>query len=110
MRDSAGSSVEYKAFVMDWHMVQAWNPDAKAFSIRHRGVQFSYFDVTLLTSLPNIGRPIVFERGEGARKVEQILMAVMEDRLERERLRLRHQTVQTDEHIYRNHVSVMIDL
>ena len=38
---------------MDHHMVQAlihaWNPDALAFMIGRREVQFSYFDVALLT-------------------------------------------------------------
>jgi len=98
--------LQYKAFAMDRHMVQAlieaWNPDAKAFRIGHREVRFSYFDVALLTGLPSTGRPVVFERGEGAGEAEQLLMAAMEDRLERERQRRR--IVHTDVRIYRNYV------
>ena len=50
----------------------------------------------------------MFKRGEGADKVEQLLMVAMEDQLERERQRLRG--VHIDVHIYRNYVSIMIDL
>jgi len=44
--------LQYKAFAMDRHMVQAlieaWNTEEKAFRIMHREVQFTYFDVALL--------------------------------------------------------------
>ena len=50
----------------------------------------------------------MFKRGEGADKVEQLLMVAMEDQLERERQRLRG--VHIDVHIYRNYVSMIIEL
>ena len=37
-----------------------------------------------MADLPAMERSVVFQRGEGAGKVEQLLMAVMEDRLESE--------------------------
>ena len=51
--------LQYKAFAMDRHMVQAliqaWKPDAKAFRLGHRDVPFLYFDVALLPGLPSTG-------------------------------------------------------
>ena len=54
-----------------------------------REVRFSYFDITPLTGLPATRRLVVFQRDEGAGEVEQLLMAMMEERLERERQRRR---------------------
>ena len=57
-----GPVLEYKRFVMDRFLVQAlipaWNPDSLAFMIGGREVQFSYFDVALVTSLPATGREL----------------------------------------------------
>jgi len=82
------SILEYKTFVMDPHMVQAlirsWNPKTKAFKIARTEVPFSYFHIALLTGLPMTGRLVVFERREGTKEVEQLLMAAMEDCLARE--------------------------
>ena len=50
----------------------------------------------------------MFKKGEGTREVEQLLMVVREDRLERERQKWRG--VQTDSRIYRNYLCVMIYL
>jgi len=104
--------LEYKKFVMDRHMVQAlihaWNPDALAFMIGQREVQFSYFDIALLTGLPATGREVVFRRGDSAGEVEQLVMAAMEASLEKERQRRRGD--RTDSRIYRNYVAVMIEL
>ena len=104
--------LDYKWIMMDRHMVKAlihaWNPDAKAFRIGHREVQFSYFDIALLTGLLVTGKPVVFNRGEDAGEVEQLMLAAMEGRLEGEWKKRRG--VQTDSCIYGNYVSVMIDL
>jgi len=106
------SVLQYNTFAMDRHIVQAlieaWNPEAKAFMIGYREVPFSYFDIALLTGLPATGRLVVFERGEETGEVEQLLMATMEDCLEREWQQ--RQTVHMDVRICRNYVSVMIDL
>jgi len=73
-----------------------------------REVQFSYFDVGLLTGFPAMGREVVFRRSDSAGEVEQVVMAAMESRLERERQRQRGDRM--DSHIYRNYVAVMIAL
>jgi len=104
--------LQYKAFAMDQHMVEAfieaWNPDAKAFRLGHRDVSFSYFDVALLTGLPSIARPVVFKRCDDVGEVEQLLVATMEERLQTDRQR--RGISDTDMRIYRNYVSVLIDL
>ena len=53
--------------------------------IGQREVLFLYFDVALLTGLPAMGREVMFHRGDGVGEVEQLVMAVMEASLERER-------------------------
>jgi len=62
-----GTVLEYKKFVMDWFLVQAliqaWNPDSSTFMIGRREVQFSYYDVALVTGLPATGREVMFSRG-----------------------------------------------
>jgi len=50
----------------------------------------------------------VFERCDNVGEVEQLLMATMEDNLQRERQR--HEISDTNMRIYRNYVSVLIDL
>jgi len=54
-----GPVLEYKKFVMDYDLVQApiqaWNPDSLAFMLGGREVQFSCFDIALLTGLPATG-------------------------------------------------------
>jgi len=51
---------------MDQHMVEAlieaWNPETKAFRLGRRDVPFSYFDVALLTGFPSTGSSVVFKR------------------------------------------------
>jgi len=54
------------------------------------------------------GRQVIFHSGEGAREMEQLVLAAMEERLERERQR--RQGDQMDSRIYRNYVAVMIEL
>ena len=55
-----GSVLEYKKFAMDRFLVQAliqlWNPDRSTFMIGGREVQFSHYDVALVTGLPATGR------------------------------------------------------
>ena len=86
-----GPVLEYKRFVVDRFLVQvrihSWNPDISAFMIGGREVQLLYFDVALMTGLPATGREVVFRRGDNAGEVEQVVMVVMEARLERERQR-----------------------
>ena len=51
--------LEYKKFVMDRHLVQAliqaWNPDSTTFRVCRTEVQFTYFDVRLMTGLQQWG-------------------------------------------------------
>jgi len=113
MRGTMWASVlQYKAFAMDRHMVQglieAWNPDAKAFRLGRRDVPFLYFDMALLAGLPSTGRPVVFERHDHVGEVEQLLTVATEGRLQKERQRCG--TGDTNMRIYRNYVSVPIDL
>ena len=89
-------------------LIQAWNPDSMAFRVGRREVRFTHFDVALITSLPAMGRPVVFHKGEGAGEVEQLVMTAMEERLHRERERRRGERM--DSRIYRNYVAVMIEL
>ena len=84
------------------------DPDNVTFMIGRREVQFSYFDVVLLTGLPATGREVMFHRGDGAGKVERLVMAAMEESLERERQWWRGD--RTDNRIYRNYVTIMIEL
>jgi len=104
--------LEYKAFAMDRHMVEAlieaWNPDTKAFRLGRQDVPFSFFNVALLTGLPSIGRPVVFERHEDVGQVEQLLTAAMEEQLQTEQEWRR--IGEMGMRIYRNYVSVLIDL
>jgi len=83
-------------------------PDSLAFMLGGREVQFSYFDVALLTDLPATGREVVFSRGDSVGEVEQVVMAAMEARLERDRQRRRGD--RKNRRIYRNYVAVMIEL
>jgi len=73
-----------------------------------REVQFLYYDVALVTGLPAMGREVVFTRGDSAGEVEQLVMAAMEERLEKEWQRRRGD--RTDSRIYRNYVAVIIEL
>jgi len=104
--------LEYKKFVMDRHMVQAllhaWNSDSTTFKVGRREVQFTNFDVALMTGLPAMRRQVVFHRGEGVGEVEQLVMTAMEERLDRERQR--RQGDRMESRIYRNYVAVMIEL
>jgi len=99
---------------MDRHMVQTlihvWNPDTVAFVIGQREVQFLYFDVALLIGLLATGREDVFRMGDSAGEVEQLVMATMEARLERERLRGKGGEGIGWTTTYRNYVAVMIEL
>jgi len=49
-------------------LIEAWNPDAKAFRLGHGDVGFSYFDIPLLNGLPGIRRAVMFERGDKQRQ------------------------------------------
>ena len=107
-----GPVLDYKKFIMDRFLVQAliqaWNPDSSTFMIGRREVQFSIYDVTLVTGLLATGREVVFTRGDSAGEVEQVVMAAIEERLEKERQRRRGE--RTDSRIYRNYVAVIIAL
>jgi len=64
-------------------LIEAWSPEAKVFRLGHREVPFSYFDVALLIGLLATRRTVVFKREAGIGEVEYLLMATMEDFLER---------------------------
>ncbi|KAJ8429907.1 hypothetical protein Cgig2_025337 [Carnegiea gigantea] len=57
---------------------------------------------------PATGKRIAFERSNGGSEVEQVLKGAMEERVCRERHRRR--IAQKDVHIYRNYVSVLLEL
>ena len=63
-----GPVLEYKKFSMDRFMVQGliqlWNPENSTFMTSRREVQFSQYDVALVTGLPATGREVVFSRGK----------------------------------------------
>ncbi|KAJ8425492.1 hypothetical protein Cgig2_029574 [Carnegiea gigantea] len=73
-----------------------------------REVPFSHFDVALLTGFPATGKLIAFERSDGGGEVEEVLKRAMEERVCRERQR--RTTAQKDMRIYRNYVSVLLEL
>jgi len=104
--------LEYRKFLMDRHLVhallEAWRPERKCFKLGQREVPFSYYDVAMLTGLPATRKRIAFKRGEGAYEVEEVLKGAMEERVVRERERRR--TARMDLRIYRNYVSVLLDL
>ena len=55
-----------------------------------------------------MGKPVVFKRGEDVGEVEQLLLASMEDRLDTKRQKRRG--VERERRIYRNYMSVLIEL
>ena len=76
--------------------------------IGRREVQFSIYDVALVTGLPATGRQVVFKRGDSAGEVEQLVMTAMEERLDKERQK--HRGNRAEGRIYRNYVAVIIAL
>ena len=107
-----GPVLEYKKFAMDRFLVQAliqlWNPESSTFMIGRREVQFSQYDVALVTGLPAMGREVVFTRGKTVGEVEQLLMGTMEEKLEKERGK--RQGNRAESRMYRNYIAVIIEL
>ncbi|KAJ8422969.1 hypothetical protein Cgig2_002580 [Carnegiea gigantea] len=73
-----------------------------------RELPFSHFDVALLTGFPATGKCVTFERSDGGSEVEEVLKGAMEECVSRERKRQR--TAQKDVRIYRNCVSILLEL
>jgi len=71
-----GSVLKYKKFAMDRFLVQAliqaWNPDSSTFMIGGREVQFSHYDIALVT-----GREVVFTRGDSGGEVSVLVYFVV---------------------------------
>ncbi|KAJ8446950.1 hypothetical protein Cgig2_006578 [Carnegiea gigantea] len=88
--------------------IRGMNPKSKYFKLGRREVPFSHFDAALLTGFSATGKRIAFERSNGGNQVEQVLKGAMEEHVCRERQRRR--TGQKDMRIYRNYVSVLIEL
>jgi len=107
-----GPVLEYKKFAMDRFLVQAliqlWDPQSLSFRMGRRQVQFSQYDVALVTGLPATGREVVFSRGETVGEVEQLVMAAMEEKLEKERGKRRGNRAES--RMYRNYIAVIIEL
>ncbi|KAJ8425936.1 hypothetical protein Cgig2_018734 [Carnegiea gigantea] len=84
-------ALKYKSFIMDRHpvraLVESWNPETKAFKISYIEVSFSGHDMALLTGLPATGKHVMFEQGQGACEVEEVVKASMDARLMREMIR-----------------------
>ncbi|KAJ8420936.1 hypothetical protein Cgig2_032134 [Carnegiea gigantea] len=89
-----------RELAMDIVLLEAWNPESKCIKLGRREVPFSYFDVALLTGLSATGKCIAFERSDGARVVEEVLMGAIEERVSRERQRRR--IVQKDVWFYKH--------
>ncbi|KAJ8423031.1 hypothetical protein Cgig2_021923 [Carnegiea gigantea] len=112
IRDTMSSPVlEYRSFVMNghlvWALIECWNSDTKSFKIR-REVPFSVYDVTLITGLPVHGKLVSFQRSEASGEVEELLKGIMDSHVSRERRRRR--TLQKDMRMYRNYISVLLEL
>ncbi|KAJ8423477.1 hypothetical protein Cgig2_013520 [Carnegiea gigantea] len=107
-----GPVLTYKPFVMDrhlvWALVESWVPKMKSFRIGRRKVPFSVYDVTSLTGLPATGRHVTFEEGQGTCEVEEVMKAAINDHLARERAR--RWTDRPDMRMYRNYISIIVDL
>ena len=107
-----GAGVRIQEVAMDRFLVQAliqlWNPESSTFMIGGRQVQFSQYDVALVTGLPATGREVVFTRGETVGEVEQLLMGAMEEKLEKERGKRRGNRAES--RLYRNYIAVIIEL
>ncbi|KAJ8433894.1 hypothetical protein Cgig2_004616 [Carnegiea gigantea] len=87
--------------------MECWNPEMKAFKVGSREIPFSVYDVALLTGLP-MTENVTFDRGAGASEVEDVIKPAMDDHLSRERSRQR--TGRSDVRLYRNYVSVIVEL
>jgi len=88
--------------------VESWNPDWKAFKIVRMEVPFSVYEVSLLTGLPATGKHVMFEWGQDPCKVEEVVEVAIDDHLTREMTR--HWTGQTGMRMYRNYMSVILNL
>lgn len=91
-----------------WALIEFSNPDAKSFKLGCREVPFSFYDVPFLTCLPATRKPIIFERTEGTCEVEQPLKEEMDACVTHKRARKR--TIEKDMRIYRNYVSMLVEL
>ncbi|KAJ8420215.1 hypothetical protein Cgig2_021429 [Carnegiea gigantea] len=88
--------------------LEVWNLESKCFKLGRKEVPFSYFDVALLMGLPATVKHITFKRSNGAREVEEVLKGARQRRVSSERQRRR--IVQKDMRIYKNYVSVLLEL
>ena len=103
--------LDYRSFVIDGHLVRAmiecWNTDTKSFKIRQRKVPFSLYDIDT-TGLPTHGKPFSFEHSEVTYEIQELLKTAMDDHASRDRGKRR--TLQKDTRIYRNYISMLLDL
>ncbi|KAJ8420054.1 hypothetical protein Cgig2_006341 [Carnegiea gigantea] len=93
--------LKYMPFVKDRHLT-------KSFKVGSIEVYFTVYVVALPTGPPTAGKQVTFEQGKGACEVEDVIKATMDDHLSRQRSR--RCTTHLDVKLYRNYVSVTVEL